>query len=315
MSCNFPNFLDISWFNFRGSWYNDRVNCRYLHPSAKALSGTRLGLGWLDRLEALGITKASAAPRHTHDSLEVLCCLRGAIGYEFDRWPSVTMTAGCFLVVPEDAGHRITSGLESPSLRMSFFLRPTLAKDGRFNLFTAADFREFRANLLKKPFTPQAIPNDARDVLSRLANLVYAPALQSAQLAEARILAVFAFHALASGLQTPVRKAETRLMDEAVKWLETHYAEKVTLAQLVAYMGYGRSRLFSLFREHTGLSPLDWLNRHRIRRAQELLAATDAPVAEVARQVGFTDLPFFFRLFRRHVGCSPAAARHLPSTI
>ena len=33
------------------------------------------------------------------------------------------MTAGCFLVVPEDAVHRITSGLESPSLRMSFFFR------------------------------------------------------------------------------------------------------------------------------------------------------------------------------------------------
>ena len=95
----------------------------YIHPSAKALSGKRLGLGWLDRLEALGITKASAVPRHTHESIEVLCCLKGVIGYTFDRWPDITMTAGCFLVVPEDAGHRITSGLESPSLRMSFFLR------------------------------------------------------------------------------------------------------------------------------------------------------------------------------------------------
>ena len=301
--------MDISWLKFISSWYNNRVNNHYLHPSAKALTGKRLGLGWLDRLEALGITKASAAPRHTHDSMEVLCCLRGAIGYEFDRWPSVTLTAGCFLVVPKDVGHRITSGLESPSLRMSFFLRPTLAKDGRFNLFTGVDFREFRANLLKKRFTPQAIPNDARGVLARLANLVCTPTLQSAQLAEARILAVFAFHALASGLQTPVRKAETRLMDEAVKWLEAHYAEKITLAQLVAYMGYGRSRLFSLFREHTGLSPLDWLNRHRIHRAQELLTTSEAPIAEIARQVGFTDLPFFFRLFRRHVGCSPAVAR------
>ena len=81
----------------------------YLHPSAKALTGARLGLGWLNRLEALGITKASAVPHHTHESMEVLCCLKGVIGYTFDRWPSVTMTAGCFLVVPENAGHRITT--------------------------------------------------------------------------------------------------------------------------------------------------------------------------------------------------------------
>ena len=86
-------------------------------------------------------------------------------------------------------------------------------------------------------------------------------------------------------------------------------AEKVTLAQLVAYMGYSRSRFFNLFREHTGLSPLDWLNRHRIRMAQKLLATGDTTIAEAAHQVGFAELPFFFRLFRRHAGCSPAAYR------
>ena len=181
--------------------------------------------------------------------------------------------------------------------------------DGRFNLFTAADFREFRANLLKKRFTPQSIPNEVRGVLARLADLIQTANPSFIEITEARVS--FAFHALASGRRTPTQKTETRLMDEAVKWLEAHYAEKVTLTQLVAYMGYSRSRFFSLFREHTGISPLDWLNRHRIRRAQELLVTSDIPVAEVARQVGFRDLPFFFRLFRRHVGCSPAAARIL----
>ena len=158
----------------QSSWYTSRVNDHYIHPEANALSGKRLGLGWLDRLEALGITKASAAPRHTHDSMEILCCLRGAIGYEFDRWPGVTLTAGCFLVVPADAGHRITSGLESPSLRMSFFLRPALAKDGRFNLFTAADFRELCANLLKKRIKPNVIPNEIPGILALLADLIQA---------------------------------------------------------------------------------------------------------------------------------------------
>lgn len=282
----------------------------YLHPSARALTGTRLGLGWLDRMEALGITRASAAPRHTHDSMEVLCCLKGVISYEFERWPSVTMTPGCFLVVPKGAEHRITSGLESPSLRMSFFLRPTLTKGGRFTLFKPGDFRKLRANLLKKSFTPQAIPLVVCGVLTRLSNLILAPAQSSCEITEARVLSTFAFHALASGRRTLVRKTETRLMDEAVKWLEAHHAEKITLAQLVAYMGYSRSRFFSLFREHTGLSPLDWLNRHRIREAQKLLAASEATVAEVAHQVGFSVLPFFFRLFRKHVGCTPSAYRH-----
>ncbi|MBR0506857.1 MAG: helix-turn-helix domain-containing protein [Kiritimatiellae bacterium] len=281
----------------------------YHHPNAMALTGARLGLGWLARLESCGITTASAAPRHAHESIEVLCCLKGAISYEFDHRPSVTLTTGCFLVIPTGADHRITSGLESPSLRMGFFLRPTLAKSGRFDLFTAATFRELCANLLKKRFTPQSIPNEVRGVLARLADIIQVVAPSSAEITEARVLSTFAFHALASSRRTPVPKTETGLMDEAVKWLETHYAEKVTLAQLVAYMGYSRSRFFNLFREHTGLSPLDWLNRHRIRMAQKLLATGDTTIAEAAHQVGFAELPFFFRLFRRHAGCSPAAYR------
>ena len=54
---------------------------------------------------------------------------------------------------------------------------------------------------------------------------------------------------------------------------------------------------------------LGWLNRHRIRMAQKLLATGDTTIAEAAHQVGFAELPFFFRLFRRHAGCSPAAYR------
>ncbi len=58
-----------------------------------------------------------------------------------------------------------------------------------------------------------------------------------------------------------------------------------------------------------GLGWLDWLNRHRIRMVQKLLATGDTTIAEAAHRVGFSELPFFFRLFRRHIGCSPAAYR------
>ena len=44
----------------------------YLHPSAKALTGARLGLGWLDRLEALGITIAQLFPRRLPSSVDRL---------------------------------------------------------------------------------------------------------------------------------------------------------------------------------------------------------------------------------------------------
>ena len=43
-------------------------------------------------------------------------------------------------------------------------------------------------------------------------------------------------------------------MDETLAWLEAHYAEPIDIDRLVAYTGYSRSRLFDIFKEHTGLT-------------------------------------------------------------
>jgi transcriptional regulator GlxA family with amidase domain len=64
------------------------------------------------------------------------------------------------------------------------------------------------------------------------------------------------------------------------------------------------------FREQTGATPIQWLLIARIRRAQELLETTKAPIELIARQVGF-DAPVTFRTrFKRIVGVSPIAYRN-----
>ena len=49
------------------------------------------------------------------------------------------------------------------------------------------------------------------------------------------------------------------------------------------------------------------LLRLRVERAQALLAAAPRPVSEVAFAVGFNDLSYFARIFRRFVGVSASA--------
>ena len=101
-------------------------------------------------------------------------------------------------------------------------------------------------------------------------------------------------------------------MDEAVAWLEHHFAENVRMDRLVAYMGYSRSRLFDLFRKHTGLSPADYLARYRIRTARKMLETTDRKVSDVARACGFSTPQYFNAAFRRLTGLAPSEwrARH-----
>jgi transcriptional regulator GlxA family with amidase domain len=62
-------------------------------------------------------------------------------------------------------------------------------------------------------------------------------------------------------------------------------------------------------RAETGLTPLGWLHRQRITRAQELLERTEASVEQIAARCGMGTATTLRRHFHRSVGASPTAYR------
>jgi AraC-like DNA-binding protein len=69
------------------------------------------------------------------------------------------------------------------------------------------------------------------------------------------------------------------------------------------------TELRTAVRRGAGCSPKDYLLGVRLGRAKELLAATELPVAAVARRVGYDDPAYFSRLFTRRVGMAPVRFR------
>ncbi|MCX7290591.1 AraC family transcriptional regulator [Janthinobacterium sp.] len=69
------------------------------------------------------------------------------------------------------------------------------------------------------------------------------------------------------------------------------------------------SRLHALFREEMDTSPHAWLQQQRIRRACDLLAASDASIAEIALAAGFSEQSALTRAMRDSIDATPAAYR------
>ena len=63
------------------------------------------------------------------------------------------------------------------------------------------------------------------------------------------------------------------------------------------------------FRTSFGCSPLEYVTRRRMERAQGLMLSTDIPLSQIALDCGFADQAHFSRLFRRVVGESPRVWR------
>ncbi|OIJ98762.1 AraC family transcriptional regulator [Streptomyces sp. MUSC 14] len=98
-------------------------------------------------------------------------------------------------------------------------------------------------------------------------------------------------------------------LEPLLAWLEDHCDRDLSLEEMAARAGMSTRTLNRRFREQTGTTPLQWLHRARVRRAQHLLETTPYPVERIAAQTGFGSPTAFRERFRRVVGTSPLAYR------
>ncbi|MCO5972398.1 GlxA family transcriptional regulator [Actinoallomurus soli] len=99
------------------------------------------------------------------------------------------------------------------------------------------------------------------------------------------------------------------LLEPTLAWIEDHLGEDLTLEAMAARCGMSTRTFSRRFREHTGTTPLQWLLRARVRRAQYLLEHTDHSVERIAAQAGFGSATAFRERFKRVAGTTPHAYR------
>ncbi|MBI4696501.1 MAG: helix-turn-helix domain-containing protein [Gammaproteobacteria bacterium] len=85
--------------------------------------------------------------------------------------------------------------------------------------------------------------------------------------------------------------------------------EPLRMDALAREFGLSLRTLTRRFRDATGTSPLEYLQRQRIRAAKELLESTNLTIAEVAYRVGYLDQGHFARLFERAMTVGPREYR------
>jgi transcriptional regulator GlxA family with amidase domain len=103
--------------------------------------------------------------------------------------------------------------------------------------------------------------------------------------------------------------ADGSSLEPLLRWMEENAHRQLTLDDVAARATMSTRTLNRRFREQTGTTPLRWLHRARVRRAQHLLETTGHPVGWIAFQVGFRSPTSFRDRFKRLVGTSPQAYR------
>lgn len=108
--------------------------------------------------------------------------------------------------------------------------------------------------------------------------------------------------------------AQPRSHDDAAiagaqAWIAEHYETANAVAAMEAQSGLSSRTFKRRFRQATGYTPVEYVQALRIEEAKQSLETGGGSVEEIAAEVGYEDPTFFRRLFKRHVGTTPARYR------
>lgn len=94
------------------------------------------------------------------------------------------------------------------------------------------------------------------------------------------------------------------------EWIRIHADKQISLSHVAEQFAYNKNYLSRIFKQHTGTTVQEYINRIKISNAKQLLCTTNKSIKEIAYLVGFSDDKYMIRRFTLQESVSPTQFRH-----
>lgn len=94
-----------------------------------------------------------------------------------------------------------------------------------------------------------------------------------------------------------------------LSYVAEHFQQEITIEEIASQCYYSKSHFMKFFKEVMGVTFIQYLNDYRLDVAAKLLTTTSDSIYEVALDVGFDNLSYFNRCFKKKYGMTPGQYR------
>lgn len=102
---------------------------------------------------------------------------------------------------------------------------------------------------------------------------------------------------------------KTNQIKEILSYLKTHYNDTLSLHDIAEYFHLSEGHLCRMFKDVTGKTLTDYLNYYRITMSTSLLLKTDMSITQIAISVGFNNVSYFNKMFKKYMNKTPGEFR------
>lgn len=108
---------------------------------------------------------------------------------------------------------------------------------------------------------------------------------------------------------TPKPHIHDQRIMKVLKYVHTHLRTDISIELLADISCLSKNHLIRIFRKELNTTPLNYINQKKIEEIQLQLLTENLPIKEIAYRMGFEDISYFHRLFKKTTGMTPKAYR------
>lgn len=108
-----------------------------------------------------------------------------------------------------------------------------------------------------------------------------------------------------SELNKNVKSAESKIINDAVKYVKDNLSAKLSLKDVASHFGFSPIYFHNFFKSATGKTLRDYIESERIKKAANMIVATDFTLTQIAYECGFSSQSYFSYAFKRRMNLTP----------
>lgn len=255
----------------------------------------------------------SHVPVHWHDEMELIYVKKGKglISVDFTQYP---VSAGTIALIIPGQLHSIEQFDQESMEYENIIFHPNILISKKTDSCNT-DFIQpllsgkISVPLLYEPSSPyyREIANciDANDEISKTNPEGYQLFIKS------QLFMLF-FTLVNRCVQKDIVKKDYKSLEKMkliLKYIENNYMNKITIEEIANEVNLSQSHFMKYFKNTMGSSFIDYLNEYRLTMASRLLVSSDSSILDIAAEVGFDNLSYFNRIFKKRFSQTPSAYR------